>query len=860
MPPALGSVPQAPEPIHDSMLPRPVFLDRMSRLRDAGIILTLLASIAGVWWAASTAARHAEASATELAYQHIERDAAAAELLVRHLSGDNRILVDLSQRWLGAAGPGDTMRRAELEMSMRRVLEHDDLAVQHLTIADAGGIVRWHTIPEGLNLDISARPHFVPHANGHPGPVVSGPMVKRATQETIVGISWRLQDPAGGFLGVAVMQYRPERLATTLARISTRHNALVSLINLEGVLLARSVHLPARLGDKVLPADTLQALERAPRLRHRGQNFGDGRPVLVALQRVAESNIIVVAATDEAAALVPARQLRDLAQLAACTYSLLVVLTIAIGYGVLRNRRLLREAQMLRAGRAEMERLHAKLPAVIFLREIDADGTSRVIYRAGDIRGVTGWRNGEMDGKLEWTDFYAEPDKDRDADVRRALEEGTAEAYWDLRQPDGSRRRMVTRLERLSRRADGGGEVVGYVRDYTVEQRARDDQLTIRRELESTMALAPVVVFRARVWACAGCTWRHGKGCYRVDFVSNSLERVTGWTRPALTEAGGLAAVLTPWESMIEGIDVMRRDDSWGGEFQMRRPDGGHIVVRVTTNVVAHHFDGMDIVGYIADVTEERDAKARAIGSARLASLGELAAGLAHELKQPLQAIELGVTNAQTAVKRGNLPAVEQRLDRIAAYSRRAARVVEHLRRLARGADESAPPEPVVLEESVAAVVAMLAGPLRDAGVEVAQEFDRHPLVAIGHGVALEQVLMNLITNARDALLHLPPEVPRLLTIRGRLAESDKSVLLTVSDNGGGIPPKVMERLFQPFVTTKGLERGTGLGLSICQGLIHHMGGTITAANGEKGAVFTITLPAEVSLSERPDMERQAAE
>ena len=856
----IGFAPHAPQSIHDAELPRYDFLHRLIRLRDSGIILTLLASIAGAWWAAGKAAQHAEASAAEMAFHHIERDAAAAELLVRHLTADNRVLVDLSQRWLSLAGPGDALRRAEIAISMRRMLDHDDLAVQHLTIADARGIIRWHTIREGLDLDISARPHFVPHANGHPGPFVGRPLIKRATQETVVGMSWRLEDAAGDFLGVAVMQYRPDRLATSLARISTERHTLVSLANLDGALLARSVHLPERLGDIVLPDAVLQALERTPRQRHHGQHFGDGRPVLVALQRVTDSNIIVVAATDEAAALAPTRRLRVLAQLAAGTYSLLVLLTIAIGYGILRSRRLLREAQMLRAGRAGMERLHARLPAVIFVCDVAPDGTARITYRTGDIRGVSGWENGELDGELDWRDYLADPGFDRFQAARDALRTGSSEVFWDLRQPDGSLRRMATRTERLTLHPDGGGEVVGYVRDYSAEQRASDDQAAIRRELETTLALAPVVVFRARVWACAGCTWRHGRGCYRKDYVSGSLEPVTGWTREALDAAGGFAAVLTPWESMIDGIEAMRRGESWAGEFQMRRPDGQQIVVRITTNVVAHHFDGMDIVGYIADVTEERDAKARAIGSARLASLGELAAGLAHELKQPLQAIELGVTNAQTAVKRGNLVAAEQRLERIASYSRRAAGVVEHLRRLARGADETAPPEPMVVEESLAAVLAMLAGPLRDAGVEVAQEFDHHPLVAIGHGVALEQVLMNLLANARDAMLHLPAEAPRLVTVRGRLAEAGDAVLLTVSDTGGGIPPAVMARLFEPFVTTKGLERGTGLGLSICQGLIRHMGGTIAAANDEKGAVFTITLRSQTAARAQDSLLRVAAE
>ena len=141
----------------------------------------------------------------------------------------------------------------------------------------------------------------------------------------------------------------------------------------------------------------------------------------------------------------------------------------------------------------------------------------------------------------------------------------------------------------------------------------------------------------------------------------------------------------------------------------------------------------------------------------------------------------------------------------------------------------------------------MLGATLRDAGVTLRVQLDDSVPAVLGQLVPLEQVLVNLIGNARDALVSRPAGHPRLVTVTAA-AEGD-GVLITIADNAGGIPDAVMARLFQPFVTTKGEDHGTGLGLSLCQGLVQHMGGTIDGSNEGGGAVFRIRLPAAPALA-----------
>ena len=124
----------------------------------------------------------------------------------------------------------------------------------------------------------------------------------------------------------------------------------------------------------------------------------------------------------------------------------------------------------------------------------------------------------------------------------------------------------------------------------------------------------------------------------------------------------------------------------------------------------------------------------------------------------------------------------------------------------------------------------------------------------VGHQTQLEQVLLNLITNARDAMRHLDtsPTSGKLI-IRTRFDKSKDAAVLEVEDTGGGIDPKIQDRIFEPFFTTKEVGQGTGLGLSISYGIIADAGGTMSVENTREGACFRIFLPAAPASIGQPD-------
>ena len=282
-------------------------------------------------------------------------------------------------------------------------------------------------------------------------------------------------------------------------------------------------------------------------------------------------------------------------------------------------------------------------------------------------------------------------------------------------------------------------------------------------------------------------------------------------------------------------------------EWRMRQPDGSFTWIRTHMRRLSQRPDGGgEVVGYRVNITAERAAEARSLAAARLASLGEMAASLAHEMRQPLAVITLSVENAQRALARGDIAAAAPRLQRARDQALRAGTMIEHLRRFARGTEEAAPLAPVGLDLAVEGALALVGGALREAGIAVELELGTPPAVVLGHLVPLEQVLVNLLGNARDAMASLPPGARRRVRILAESAAGPQRdmVLLSVADSGGGVAPEaVLPRLFEPFVSTKGSERGTGLGLSICHGLVTAMGGTIAAANDAEGAVFRLALP-----------------
>jgi signal transduction histidine kinase len=225
---------------------------------------------------------------------------------------------------------------------------------------------------------------------------------------------------------------------------------------------------------------------------------------------------------------------------------------------------------------------------------------------------------------------------------------------------------------------------------------------------------------------------------------------------------------------------------------------------------------------------------------ARLNTLGELAAGMAHELNQPLTAI---LANTQAAKRLlqddpDELPTALEAMDQAVAQARRAAEVLARLRRSVEQPNAAQPGQVVDLAQAVRNALDLLAPECKRRGVSVTVQAAR-PAQVLTERVALEQIVHNLLTNALQAL-DLVPATERQLTVHIELASG--MGVLRVVDTGPGIAPDTLPHVFEPFFTTR--EGGLGLGLSLCETLATGMGGQLTAqANAPRGAVFTLSLP-----------------
>jgi C4-dicarboxylate-specific signal transduction histidine kinase len=233
----------------------------------------------------------------------------------------------------------------------------------------------------------------------------------------------------------------------------------------------------------------------------------------------------------------------------------------------------------------------------------------------------------------------------------------------------------------------------------------------------------------------------------------------------------------------------------------------------------------------------------------RIATMGHLTASIAHEVSQPIGAI---LMNAGTASRwLGAQPAepekAMQAIDRIADDSRRAGDIISRIRDLVKNAPERM--ENLDLNEAITGVIALTRGEISNAGVVMQTRMtDGLPRIW-GDRVKLQQVMLNLIMNAIEAMSEVA-EGSRELTISTSTAEAD-SVIVAVSDSGPGLPESDSNRVFEAFFTTK--ASGLGMGLSICRSIIEAHGGQLWARPNEPhGAVFCVTLPIEEQLPEKP--------
>ncbi|MCK1793334.1 PAS domain-containing sensor histidine kinase [Pseudomonas violetae] len=252
----------------------------------------------------------------------------------------------------------------------------------------------------------------------------------------------------------------------------------------------------------------------------------------------------------------------------------------------------------------------------------------------------------------------------------------------------------------------------------------------------------------------------------------------------------------------------------------------------------------LEIQAVARDNTEVRRSQQQLTQSAKMATLGEMATGLAHEINQPLNVMRMAIVNVLKRLGNGDVQVdyLTEKLKRIDTQVQRAARVVDHMRVFGRRSEiEQQPFNPL---QAIEGTLALLAEGMRGKGLELRVGETGFDVQVRGHVDQLEQVLINLMVNARDALLARREADRQFQPWIALDAERDaQHVRLWVEDNGGGIDPRLLERIFEPFFTTKPVGVGTGLGLSVSYGIVQNMGGRLSVTNSQYGARFCIELP-----------------
>lgn len=335
--------------------------------------------------------------------------------------------------------------------------------------------------------------------------------------------------------------------------------------------------------------------------------------------------------------------------------------------------------------------------------------------------------------------------------------------------------------------------------------------------------------------------------------INDRWQTLFGYTRAEVI--GNTAQQLNLYASEKDLATVLDQIREWGFiralEVKMRDKEGC-IRNTILSGEKIGIGDESCFITVFRDVTEQRRAereeqkqREQLTHISRVAVLGELSGSLAHELNQPLAAI---LANAQAARRFMShqpidLHEIREILDDIVDEDKRAGDVIRRLRALFKKGEPTM--QPLKINELVQDALELTHSDLIERNVQVVLQLGSDPGVILGDRVQLQQVLLNLIVNACEAMTGRPPESRQLRLVTD--TDMDGNVQIAVTDTGPGIATDAMDKVFEPFFTTK--AHGMGLGMSISRAIIREHGGHIGAANNPGGGVtFWITLPAHVEV------------
>ena len=459
---------------------------------------------------------------------------------------------------------------------------------------------------------------------------------------------------------------------------------------------------------------------------------------------------------------------------------------------------------------------------------------------------IFGWKKEEVLNRENIGVTILPEDRERGVQTemsKRTRAEGVCELEMDRIRKTGDRFPAHTTVTAIT---DHSGKVTGFVeivRDITRRK-------TLERELRETKEFLENIMESS----VDGIVTTDLKG--KITYLNQAMEEMLAYQREEVLQKHISLFYVKGIQGAREIMDLLRADERADDYVLEVRRKSGEILTILTSIFLLRDMDEnvLGTAGIFKDITEQKrleaelkTAQANLVEASKMRALGELVAGVAHELNNPLMASQ---TILHVIFKNLHEDCPNQeRLELIRRCNDRIEKIVDHLREFSR--QTKAEFELLHINQPIENALLITGQQLLDHNISIVRRLSGDLPKVLGDSNQLEQVFLNLISNAMDAMEIVSG--PKELTISSYLVEERRSswVAVSIKDTGIGIPKENMDKIFEPFFSTKPVGKGTGLGLSLCFGLIEAHGGRVEIESQPgKGTEVKVILPIRESVKE----------